>query len=90
MAGALIDQLADQAEGLIGTGRVFSIRLEPGDTAKQRAGVIDAYGEVIQELRRRGHDGIRGTIEHIREGELDPDGMPLVAGEHLVIGQPAT
>ena len=82
----LIDELADQVEHLIGSGRVLTLRIEPGDTFEQRQAVIDAHGEVLDELRRRGYYDVRATITRIGEGELDPDGMPLTAGEHLAIG----
>lgn len=85
-SAALIEELADTVEALIDSGRAFSLRLEPGDSPEQRAGLIDAYGAVLKELRRRGYDNVRGTVEHIRAGEVDPDGMPLVPGEYLVIG----
>jgi hypothetical protein len=67
-SAALIDELADNVEALTDTGRVFSLRLEPGDTAEQRATLIDAYSEVVQELRRRGHHDIRGTVGAHRGG----------------------
>jgi hypothetical protein len=88
MSTDLITELADQVEDLIGTGNMFSLRIDPGEPADTRALIIDTHGAVLDELRRRGREDVHGTIEHIRDGETGPDGMPLLPGEYLVIGVP--
>ena len=82
----LITEMADYIESLNGSGRVFTLRIAPGDSPSQRMLLIDRHAAVLGELRRRGHDDVRATVTRISEGELDPDGMPLPAGEHLAIG----
>jgi hypothetical protein len=82
----LIDELADQVEALIDTGRVFSLRIELDEPPDQRRLVIDIHAEVLTELKRRGYCDARATVTRIEEGEMDPDGLPLRPGEYLVIG----
>jgi hypothetical protein len=89
MSASLVVELADQVEELTGSGRVWTLRIEEGETPEHRALLIDTHGKVLDELRRRGHDDIRGTVTRIREGEADPDGLPLAPGEYLAIGYAA-
>jgi hypothetical protein len=86
-SAALVTELADQVEDLMGSGGVFSIRMSEGDTGEQRARLIDTYGEVLDELRERGHHDVRGTITRIGTDEVDQDGLPIEQGEYLVIVQ---
>jgi hypothetical protein len=89
-SAALIAEMADTVEELTGSGGVFSIRMQEGDTGEQRARLIDTYSEVLAELRQRGHDNVRGTICRVSGDEVDQDGHPIEQGEYLVIVQPAT
>jgi hypothetical protein len=88
-SAALIAEMADTVENLVGTGGVFSIRMSEGDTGEQRARLIDTYSSVLDELRERGHHDVRGTICRVSGDEVDQDGTPLQEGEYLVIVQPA-
>ncbi len=82
----LIDELADQVEALMDSGRVFSLRIDPGEAPDKRTLLIDTHAEVLNELKRRGYHDVRATVTRIGEGEVDPDGMPLLPGEYLAIG----
>jgi hypothetical protein len=46
---------ADLVEQLNGTGQVYSVTWHAGDTAEQRAWLIDHHAAVQAELKRRGH-----------------------------------
>jgi hypothetical protein len=67
VSASLVAEMADQVEELIGSGRVWTLRVEDGHTPEQRALLIDTHGKVLDELRRRGHHDIRGTVTRIRE-----------------------
>jgi len=65
---------ADQVIELVGSGGVWSLALQAGDSAEQRAAIIDHHEQVVAELRRRGHPA-RATV--VRD---EPD------REYLAIG----
>ncbi|MBV8735356.1 MAG: hypothetical protein JO120_11280, partial [Solirubrobacterales bacterium] len=45
---------AHLVEQLAGTGQVFSLTWHAGDTAEERAWLIDHHAAIIAELQRRG------------------------------------
>ena len=50
----LVDELADQAELLRGTGQAVGLTWKAGDSAAQRARLIDMQDQVARRLRARG------------------------------------
>ncbi len=51
----LVREHADLVEQLDGNAQVYSVTWYAGDTAEQRAQLIDHHAAVQAELRRRGH-----------------------------------
>jgi hypothetical protein len=79
----LVREQADIVEAVMDSGRSCGMRLTWLDPPRHVT--INLHAAVLKELRRRGHHA-RGTTAWIREGELDPDGRVVPAGEYLMIG----